>query len=193
MGRSASRAGAARGRAGKGVRQWPWWPWAHQPAAETQRPSQLHPERRDPPCLAQWPSPSASPRDSWHQGWAVVGLRWQESQVPLVHGQSWRLTGANRSCQVTWGNCPHRCPGRCRGRWGGRGGGGCGCDGSRGSSWRHVRACRTGGRNKAPARPTGWLGHSAGGQRNTGGRQAGRLLPLAGAGIKHQSAALLRL
>lgn len=68
---------------------------------------------------------------------------------------------------MTWGYCPHRCLGRCRGRWGGRGGGGCGCAGSRGSSWRRVRACRTGGREKrgsrmAPGTPR--LGDTGGGQ-----------------------------
>lgn len=107
--------------------------------------------------------------------------------MPLAHGRSRRLTGANRSCQVTWGNCPHRCPGRCRGRWGGRGGGGCGCAGSRGSSWRRVRACRTGGRNGAPARPAGRPGCGAGGWGNVGRGRAGRLLPLAGAGAEHQA------
>lgn len=83
-------------------------------------------------------------------GWVLGPLR--------AHGWSRRLTGAGRSCRVTWGHCPHRCPGHRRGRWGGRGGGGCGCAGSRGSSWRRVRACRTGGRNGAPAPPRGHPG-----------------------------------
>lgn len=63
---------------------------------------------------------------------------------------------------MTWGNCPHRCPGRCRGRWGGRGGGGCGCAGSRGSSWRHVRACRQEGETGLPRGPWGGWGTELG-------------------------------
>lgn len=93
--------------------------------------------------------------------WGDGGVGWRLG-APRAHGWSWRLTGAGRSCRVTWGYCPHRCPGRCRGRWGGRGGGGCGCAGSRGSSWRRVRACRTGGRKGAPAWP---LGHPGWGSR----------------------------
>lgn len=95
------------------------------------------------------PCPSRSP-GTGGVGWG----RWVLGP-PRAQGWSGRLTGAGRSCRVTWGHCPHRCPGHPRGRWGGRGGGGCGCAGSRGSSWRRVRACRTGGRNGAPAPPRG--------------------------------------